>query len=371
MNSVLSTDVIIIGGGIVGGSAALALRKKGLDVILLERDFCGSRASGINYGGVRRQGRPACQLALSQRAHEIWTRLQDYIGIDGEYQRSGHLKLARTKQEFDSLVKYEQVSRPYGLGLELIEGPDLRKRFPGIGADVVGGSFCREDGQANPRLVSPAFARAAQVLGAKVYEQSAMQSVEHDGTRFVVETIHGLKIKSPVVLNSSGAWSGELAAVFGDEVALTSGHPSMGVTEPIPFILPWSLGVEGGNAYCRQVARGNVVFGGGPGRAVGPNGARAATSTLLAQFTRITQLVPSLAGASILRTWSGTEGYLPDKLPVMGSSLKQGGLYHAFGFSGAGFQIGPAVGEIMAELIADGSTSTPIDAFGIARFIPD
>ncbi|MET1116772.1 MAG: FAD-binding oxidoreductase [Comamonas sp.] len=368
MSPFIGTDVLIVGGGIVGGSAALALRRKGLQVVLVERDFCGSRSSGINFGGVRRQGRPLSQLPLAQRAHEIWGRLGEHIGIDGEYQRCGHLKLARTEAEMQALVQYEQRTQGHGLGLEIIGQNALRQRFPGLGADVVGGSLCPEDGQANPRLVAPAFARAARALGAQVFEQSAMRSVAFDGSRFVVETAQGLTIKAEVVLNSAGAWSGGLAAQFGDTVDMVSRHPSMAVTEPLPFMLPWSLGVEGGNIYCRQVARGNLVFGGGLGQAVDADRARAQSATLLSQFSRIAQIVPAFAGASVLRTWSGAEGYLPDKLPVMGASRHQPGLFHAFGFAGAGFQIGPAVGEVMAELIATGSTSTPIDAFSLQRF---
>ena len=78
-------DVAIVGGGIVGASAALALRRHGKSVVLLERDVCGSRSSGVNYSGVRRQGRSLVQLPLSQRAHEIWGRLPAVIGIEGEY----------------------------------------------------------------------------------------------------------------------------------------------------------------------------------------------------------------------------------------------------------------------------------------------
>ncbi|WP_256676626.1 FAD-dependent oxidoreductase, partial [Pseudomonas sp. PICF6] len=99
----IEVDVVIIGGGIVGASAALFLSKAGRRVALLERDFCGSHSSGVNYGGVRRQGRPLSQLPLSQRAHEIWSQLPQLIGIDGEYQRSGHLKLARSPDDLRAL----------------------------------------------------------------------------------------------------------------------------------------------------------------------------------------------------------------------------------------------------------------------------
>ena len=89
-------DVVIVGGGIVGSSAALYLRRFGLSVVLLERGLCGAAASGVNFGGVRAQGRSLSQLPLALRARQIWTRLPEHIGIDGEYVPSGHLKLART-----------------------------------------------------------------------------------------------------------------------------------------------------------------------------------------------------------------------------------------------------------------------------------
>ena len=95
----LDVDVAIMGGGLVGSSAALALRGKGPTVALLDKGFCGAQASGINYGGVRRQGRPPEQLPLAQRSHAIWPRLAALIGLDGEYRRTGHLKLARTEAE--------------------------------------------------------------------------------------------------------------------------------------------------------------------------------------------------------------------------------------------------------------------------------
>jgi len=157
-------DVAIVGGGIVGTSAALALRRLGKSVLVMERDVCGSRSSGVNYGGVRRQGRSLVQLPLSQRAHVIWGRLPELIGTDGEYIRSGHLKIARTEADLASLQAYRDKSQAHGLDLQIIGGDALRKTYPWLGERVLGGSLCAEDGHANPRLVSPAFARAAHLV---------------------------------------------------------------------------------------------------------------------------------------------------------------------------------------------------------------
>ena len=83
---------------------------------------------------------------------------------------------------------------------------------------------------------------------------------------------------------------------------------------------------------------------------------------------QITRVIPALKRLNIIRVWSGIESYLPDDIPIMGPSGKVSGLYYAFGFCGHGFQLGPGVGDVMAELIVTGQTSTPIIPFHIARF---
>jgi sarcosine oxidase subunit beta len=368
MKQSLKTDVAIVGGGIVGASAALALRHMGLQVVLLERDLCGSRSSGVNYGGVRRQGRPISQLPLAQRAHRIWGRLPELIGTDGEYLRSGHFKIARSEVDLAALEHYREQSRDFDLGIELLSGQRLRERCPWLGGRAVGGSLCAEDGQANPRLVSPAFARAAQRAGAQIFERTPLDEVAHDGQLFTLRSGNALEVRAPVMLNCAGAWAGAIASQFGEAVPLQSGHPAMAVTEPLPHFMDWSLGVEGGGVYCRQVARGNLVLGGGAGVALDADRARSGRDAIAALAVQAIELLPALRHASFIRTWSGTEGYLPDRQPVLGPSQTTPGLIHGFGFAGAGFQIGPAVGEVLAELARDGRSSTPIEAFAIERF---
>ena len=98
--------------------------------------------------------------------------------------------------------------------------------------------------------------------------------------------------------------------------------------------------------------------------------ARSERSAIAALTEQAIELLPALRHAFFIRTWSGTEGYLPDRQPVLSLSGTTPGLVHGFGFAGAGFQIGPAVGEVLAELARDGRSSTPIEAFSIARFHP-
>jgi sarcosine oxidase subunit beta len=88
----------------------------------------------------------------------------------------------------------------------------------------------------------------------------------------------------------------------------------------------------------------------------------------LAGMGHLGRLVPMLRSAHVIRVWSGIEGYLPDMLPVIGESETMRRLFHAFGFCGHGFQLGPGVGAVLAEMIVDGATTTPLAPFGIGRF---
>ncbi|CAN7710627.1 MULTISPECIES: FAD-dependent oxidoreductase [Ensifer] len=365
----ISADVTIIGGGLVGSSAALAMRKAGLAVVLIDKGFCGAQASGVNYGGVRRQGRPPEQLPLSQRAHGIWPRLKALVGIDGEYVPSGHLKLARTEADFAKLEAYAEIAKPYGLDLELVGAAALKTRFPWLSAAGAGASLCPGDGHANPRLVSPAFARAAERAGVKVFEQTPVHDVRATGSGFAVLAGENVEIRSRQIVNSAGAWSDMFAAQFGERVPLTRIYPSMVVTEPLPMRLPVSMGEQGGSFYGRQVARGNYVMGGGRGAALAdPDFSRPSVTAASSVMQRAIALFPHLATAQVIRFWSGTEAEMPDGNPVIGASQTTPGLFHAFGFCGAGFQIAPAVGEVLLELVATGQSTTPIDAFSIGRF---
>lgn len=369
-------DAIIVGGGIMGAATAFFLARRGLRAILLERDLVGTHASGTNFGNVRRQGRFLPQLPLANRSRALWGRLPELLGEDVEFLPSGHLRIAYRAADAAKLEDYAASARPWGLDLEMISGNALRDRFPFLSPEVVAGSYSPLDGHANPRLAAPAFARAARRAGAVVQEGAEVLSIARTGADFLVETRAAGRFRAPVVQISAGAWAHRLSASFGEPVPLVARGPQMGVTEPIPYRIPPVLGVrtdiEAEAVYLRQVKRGNIVFGGGfrGPASTETNRAQVDPANTLGQLPQLRRLLPAIGRLHLLRTWSGVEGYLPDELPVMGESPTTPGLFYAFGFSGAGFQLGPGVGDVMAELIATGQTSTPIDPFAMSRFKP-
>ena len=366
----LRADVAIVGGGIVGGSAALFLRRLGLSVVLLERGVCGAAASGVNYGGVRVQGRSPEHLPLALRSRALWERLPEFIGIDGEYVRSGHLKLARSEEDFARLQAYARHVEGLGLELELVSGAAFRRDYPWLGRSAIAASWCPGDGHANPRLVSPAFARAARAAGAQVLEHCEVTELQHDGQAFVLGDGLGLQVRAPWLLNCAGAWALRVAQAFGDDAPMESIHPGMAVTEALPRFMDVNIGVEGGGIYGRQTARGNCVMGGSRGGASSPLYAAPRAQAIGELCQRMAELFPPLAHAQVIRFWSGVEGSLPDHQPIIGPGSRHPQLLHAFGFCGAGFQTGPAVGEALAHWVHQGRPTVPLAHLALQRFSP-
>jgi sarcosine oxidase subunit beta len=362
-------DVLIQGGGGAGCSAALHLAQRGVRVILLERGLVGSQASGVNYGGVRQQGRNPAELPIAKRSRELWGRLKEIAGTDAEFTVTGHLKLARNAEEEADLVAYLDVAKQYDLPLRMVGRNSIHQEYPWLGPKVVAGSFAPEDGAANPRLLSPALANAARAAGADIREHAEVVAHAHDGTRFHLRTSKGEEFTAPVLLNMAGFWGGKVAETFGEPVPVEPLNPNMLVTEPIRYFIEPNLGVVGGNVYLRQIPRGNVILGGGHGESdPAVPWSRPLPDVSVRAMELAVELVPAIAGAQVIRSWSGIDGRMPDRIPVIGPSRTTPGLFHAFGFSGHGFQLGPAIGAIMTELVLDGRTDIPLEAFRIDRF---
>ncbi|MEM5424599.1 NAD(P)/FAD-dependent oxidoreductase [Paraburkholderia ferrariae] len=367
-------DVIVIGGGIIGTSTTFFLSRRKRSVILIERGLTGQQASGVNFGGVRRQGRALSQLAMSNRALDIWYRAQSLLGEDVEFLPSGHARVCYHAHDAEYFHRYAGQARAYDLDLEVLEGAAMFKRFPFLGREVLAASISPRDGHANPRLAAPAFGRAAARLGANLVENTEIVRVEKEAGGFRVESATGAVWRAEQLLICAGAWAGALSAQFGEPVPLVARGPQMAVTEPVPYRFMHSMGVytsiKEESVYFRQIPRGNLVLGGGAPGPADPATRRAGvlpgnTVQQIAQFRR---LVPALAPLHVIRVWSGVESYLPDSEPVIGPSSTTDGLFYAFGFSGSGFQIGPGVGETLAELLDAGATDIPLEPFSIARF---
>lgn len=365
-----SADVIVIGGGIHGCSTALHCRRRGLSVIVLERDHVGRHASGVNAGGVRRLNRHPAEIPLAMASAELWQGIAGLVGEDCGYRQAGQVRVAESEAGLETLRARRKLVE--GLGYrheEWVDPETLFELVPAISRHCLGALYTRDDGFADPARTTHAFARRATELGAEIRPHCRAAIPERVGTSWRVPTERG-PVTGKVVVNCAGAWGGAIAAALGEPVPLEAIAPMMMVTTRMPaFVGPVVASFDRLISF-KQSPNGTVVIGGGwRGRAEPERNLAHVEFGELHQLIATTrELFPRMRAARVVRTWAGIEGAMPDAIPVLGPSGMAPGMIHAFGFSAHGFQLGPIGGRIVAELIDTGASSLPIEPFSIARF---
>ncbi len=363
-------DVIVIGGGIHGCSTALHLAMRRINVLVIEKDYVGRHASGVNAGGVRRLGRHLDEIAISCSSMELWHRIRDLVDDDCGFEPAGQVKIAENEADLD--VLRERVAAVKGRGFdheELVDREGLRSWLPSVAEHCVGGIVVKGDGAANPYRTTLAFKRKAASLGARFLEGTHVTSLRRSGRDWTVGTSLGA-YSAPKVVNCSGAWAHQIAAWLGEPVPLEVIAPMMMITAPMPPFLKPVVGATSRPLSFKQMPNGTVMIGGG--RRGTPFPDRNETDMDFAELAlgaqTVLDLFPLMRTAEITRCWAGIEARMPDDIPVIGPSSTSEGVFHAFGFSAHGFQMGPGVGALMAGLVAQGTTNLEISPFRITRF---
>ena len=366
-----SADVAIIGGGLMGCYSAYFLRQRGRSVIVIEKGNACAAASGVNFGNLRLQGRAPREFPLSLRAQAIWEDLDRLTGEDCGLIPCGHVYLGLAKSDERKLERAALEARAAGLEVELLDGSAARRRWPFLSGTVTGASWSKRDAVADPAVASPAVARLAQRAGARILERSQVVTIERTGAAFTLQIEQGLTVTCGQVVNAAGAWAGDIARHFGEPVPMfAAGPPLFAVKSQKRYTGP-SLHAVDGTLLLRPSRDGEAVAGSFPrvkadlatGDAMVPG------DRVKRGLARLAEVIPGLGRMRAGRVWSGVEGYLPDMLPVIGWSRTTPGLLHSFGFSGHGFQLAPGVGAVVADLIVDGTSPTPIEGFSIERFV--
>lgn len=363
-------DVIVIGGGLHGCSAALHLARRGVKVLVIEKDHVGRHASGVNAGGVRRLGRDFAEVPLSVASMELWHRIRDLVDDDCGFEASAQVKIAETAADMQVLSARAAQLRDLGFAHEeVIDARELRDLLPAVAEHCVGGIVSRADGAANPYRTTLAFKRKAESLGVQFAEGCRVRGLRRQGRDWEITTDKGSHTATRVV-NCAGAWAGEIAALLGEPVPLEAIAPMMMITAPMPPFVRPVVGATSRPLSFKQLANGTVMIGGGRlGRASPDRNLTELDFRELGLGARtVLDLFAIMRGAEVVRAWAGIEAQMPDKIPVIGPSGTEDGIFHAFGFSAHGFQLGPIVGSVIAEIMTTGSTNMPIAPFSIRRF---
>jgi glycine/D-amino acid oxidase-like deaminating enzyme len=200
-------DVAVIGGGIVGVSAAYELARRGVSVVLLEKGVIGGEQSGRNWGWVRQQNRDLYELPLAMESLKRWSELSDEVGDDIGFRRAGILYGSQSEADIARWEAWLGKARALGFSSQLPSAHEMSARLPTSRAKWVGGLWSATDGRAEPSRAAPAIARAAQRLGARIHQTCAVRSLDMSAARVSGVWTERGRIAAGRVVLAGGAWS--------------------------------------------------------------------------------------------------------------------------------------------------------------------
>lgn len=365
-------DVVIIGGGISGVSIAYNLAKMGVkDIVLIERDYLTSGATGRCGAGVRQQWGTKANCMLAKKSVEFFENAQEILEYDGdiEFKQEGYLIVGTTEEEAAQFRKNVALQQSLDIPARTLTKDEAKAIVPHLNTDVVHtATYCPTDGHLNPFTMTDAYYKAAKRLGVEVYTYTEVQDiiVKNDTVEAVV-TNKGT-IETPVVVNAAGGWAKEIGAMAGVDIPVFSRNHQILVTEPIekiqgPMVISFSH-----NIYCQQTPHGAFIMGRGDKDATIGHDTHSTWQFLDRMAKTVTTLLPPVGDLRVIRQWGGLYNMSPDSQPIIGGTDAVKGFFMACGFSGHGFMLAPMTGLLLSELITGKTPSMPMDDLTLSRF---
>lgn len=411
-------DIVIVGGGIVGLSAALYLAESGCSVVLCEKGRLGGEQSTRNWGWVRKLNRDWREIPLAIESLKIWAGLNGKLGADTGFRRTGIAFSIETAEQADHYERWLEEAQPYGIDAKLLAGSDVDELFPGATTRWKGALYCGSDGRAEPNMAVPAIAAAVHRAGGRIFPDCAVRGFERSaGAISAAITEHG-PIRCRTVLVAAGVWSRRLLADLGLRMPQLKVKNSVARTSPVagaPTVALWGSNI----AFGRQLDGSYVVADGGENVAsITPDSFRFLREFLPAirrewsgfrlrlddrflqewreerpvaldrispyektrvldpkpdsstrkALARLGDLFPAFRDAEVVAEWAGLIDVTPDAIPVVSAVDHVPGLIVATGLSGHGFGVGPGVGLLAADVALGRKPLVDPAPFAFSRF---
>ena len=360
--SAANTDILIVGGGVIGNSIAYHLAKQGRQVLVIDRSKIADSpaASWASAGGVRRQGRHLAEAKLAREAIQRWKTLEQELEADLGYRRGGNLLLAESDVEANYLSKFVDQQLEMGFAnVQLIDRKEALSIVPGLNERVVAGSYSSDDGQADPVLTTRAFSKAAQLYGARYWTGVYTSSLFIHNNQIVGARTERSDVKAEHVILAAGAWSDELATTVGLRLPIRTRALQMILSTPThTYQLKPVISAVSRALSLKQVANGGFLLGGG--WLGDPSHDRRSfimrSTSIQGNWATARALLPAVGGQRIAHSWCGLEAQSIDDIPFIGQIPGLSGFTLAVGFSGHGFALAPAIGRCVADQINGLST---------------
>ncbi len=414
-----SADAIIIGGGIIGCSAAYFLARQGVSVALFEKGRVAGEQSGRNWGWVRQQGRSPVELPLMMRSLRLWQDLPRDLGADIGFKQGGSLYLAENSAQLAELGEWLTVARGHDLDTRLLSDRELDEVLKSDGNTWAGGMYTASDARAEPSRAAAAIARGARRAGAHIVSRCAVRGIERAAGRVqAVVTEHGV-VDARAVVCAGGAWTRLFCRSLGITVPQLTVLGTVARTAPTTQLLEgqaWSpriairrradggYTVAHGGSFQHSLTPATFRFAGKffPAFRQGHESLRltfgheffkalatprrwdldapspferervldpAPEQRVLGQIREaLKRWFPEIADAPFVETWGGTIEASPDVLPIISSADGLEGFFISTGFSGHGFGIGPGAGKLIADMVSGTADPVELSAFRLGRF---
>jgi len=367
-----SADAVIIGGGIIGLSAAynLARKKYGKVVVLAKEMFLGSGATGKCAGGIRAQFTTRINIEMSMKSEELLVRFKEDTDYDAFFDQCGYMFLLSTEEQVRDFTAAVELQKSLGLPVEYISPDRINDIAPKVRTDdIIKATFCKNDGLADPNDLVQGYATAARRLGAEIIvENEATGLIMDNGTVKGVKTRNG-DFSTPLVINAAGPYAKIIAGWAGIKLPVEPVRRQITTTGPLDF-------VEMGFPMVVDVASGLYFHRESPGLLLGwadKDVQPGFDESIDPDYTdniimRALDRVPALETAEIAKSWAGLYETTPDHHAIIGYSRQVKGLYQVTGFSGHGLMHAPAAGLVAAEEITGEKTCIDISALAPERF---
>jgi glycine/D-amino acid oxidase-like deaminating enzyme len=414
-----ATSVVIIGGGIIGTSAALSLAARGIPVVLCEKAYIACEQSSRNWGWCRQTGRDEREMPLIVESLRLWRDMDRLTDSATGFRESGVMYVGESEQDEQRFQAWLEMAHPFEIGAHLLRGADLARLMGGAQQRYRCALHVPGDGCAEPQKAAPAIARAAQRMGAVILAHCAVRGLERKAGRVSGVITERGPIRCEAVILAGGAWTSLFCASLGvrlpqlkvlssvmrtasvdgapdtctymDEVAyrkrLDGGYTIARGSGFLVPVVPDSLRYlreflptlmkERGNMKPRLNAQSFKEWTGprrwpldrpSPferDRVLDPRPDRALNREAHRAMTR---LYPQFRDVPIVQEWAGYIDVTPDVLPYIGPAGAMPGLTVAAGFSGHGFGIGPGAGRLAADLATGQTPSVDPAPFRLSRF---
>ena len=375
-----TSDIIVIGAGIIGAATAFFATRAGLTVTIIERDLPASGTSSRCEGNILVSDKElGPELELTRLSLDLWHGELAEFGALWELERKGGIIVASKESSLASLDRFSTSQRNFGIQSNRLDPAQLRDLEPNITDRALGAALYPEDSQVQPILAASHLLRLAREAGAVLRVRTRVTAMLRDGERVIGGRTPRGDVHADAIVNATGTWAGDLGRLAGVDVPVLPRRGYVLVTERLPTMVHHkvyaaeyvdNVGSSDAGLQASPVVEGTpagTILIGSSRERVGFESA-VSTDALRTIARNAVSLFPFLARTRILRHYHGFRPYCPDHLPVIGPDPRAPGLWHAAGHEGAGIGLAAGTGKVLAQALSGQHTSVSLTPFRPERF---